>query len=239
MRIKQFLKKTVGEIIQKSKIKKILLVSILLSVLTGLISWIPISYNLSFSSFYVSKEYNGDMVNLNEIIDKVENFDYETYLTCTQELGEVINYSSREILEKFSLKIEETRQQKFYLSAVMRSSMYYIFTAQNYSYFNFTYNSYDYDFSAQCAVLSTESTSIEICYGGYLNIPNWFFNLSYFQEPIENITDAQFSDIIIVTIELQLNNVNSNYNAYGQIVVLSHNLDIIFVVVFSYIVAIP
>ena len=227
--------------VQKSKLKKILLVSILLTVLTGLLSWIPISYNLSYSSFYVNKDYYGDMDNLNEIIEKVENFDYKTHLNISKDpYGiRILNYTDPTIINELSLKIEEDRLRHFLQVPFIDSHLIYSFKVNRSSFFNITLEELDEfeGYFPDCEGLQMESESFDICPSYEIIPPNIFLNSSFYPDPIDKGVEYHIEDIITVEISFFYSSpefLNSNSRDFNQIVILNENLEIIFICVYDF-----
>jgi hypothetical protein len=222
-------------------LKKIILVSVLLSVLTGLLSWIPISYNLSYSSFYVSKEYNGDMVNLNEIVEKVENFDYKTHLNISKDpYGvRILNYTDPTIIDELSIKIEEDRQRHYLQVPFINSHLIYTFNVNRSSFFNITLEEWDEfeGYFPNCDGLQMKSESFNICPSYEISPPNFFLNSSFYPDPIDNGVEYCIEEVITVEISFYYSRpefLNSNSCEFNQIVILNENLEIIFICVYDF-----
>ena len=216
------------------------------TIIIGLIIsgyWI-ILYSTSFSRFYVQKDYSSDLNGFHEIIEKVEHFDYDTYLNCS--LDDHLpkpNYINAEILENFSQEIEENRikyTQYPYILGILwlfyENNIEYSFQAQNSSYFNYTfYNNTDNSPDSIGLIMKSNIFNDTLIWDINRNFCS-YINESFFLDPNQIGEEREISDIIIVQATFRMVYADNTCLYYfKQLLVLTPQLDVVFIGVYEFI----
>lgn len=222
-----------------AKSKKILLIFTIISIF--FVGWITAQNQISFSYFYVEKNYSGEAANLDEIIEIVEHFDYKTHLNISKDpYGiRILNYTDPAIIDELSLKIEEDRQRHFLQVPFINSHLIYSFNVNRSSFFNITLEERDENggYYPNCEGLQMKSESFNICPSYEIIPPNIFLNSSFYPVPIDNGVEYHIEDVITVEISFFYSSpefLNSNSCHFNQIVILDENLEILFVCVYDF-----
>lgn len=201
--------------------------------------WI-FQYSISFSSFYFQKEYNSDFGRINDIIEKVEHFDYDEYLNCSLDNYPLKpNYVNAEILENFSQEIEENRI-KYYIYPIMsgyQNSLEYAFNAQNASYFNYTLNNYteiNPDEPYLSVRLTIKSDTFDDVFLNNVSMESCLYiNESFFANPYQVEWERHISDVIFVTTTFRLAT-NGCWYVFVQNIILNQQLEVVFILINGY-----
>ncbi|MHA1730143.1 MAG: hypothetical protein ACTSWY_15650 [Promethearchaeota archaeon] len=223
---------------QSSKSKKITLVILIISFL--FIGWFILQYQNSYTYFYVEKNYLGNEENLDEIIEIVEYFDYETHLNISDDPYHVkiMNYSDPTMIEELCLKIEVDRQTQFLSVPFINSYLKYSLKVNRSSFFNFSFWEWDeYGDFQNCEGLQIKSEILNICIDDGIVYPNIFINTSFFADSIENNTEYNIEQVILVEVSFDYSKpefLNSNLRHFNQIVILNNNLEIIFICAYNF-----
>lgn len=222
-----------------TKNKKILLIILIISIF--FVGGIITQNQISLSYFYVEKNYMGEAENLEEIIEIVERFDYETHLNISKDpYGvRILNYSDPEIIDELSLKIEEDRKSHFLQVPFINSHLIYSFNMNRSSFFNITLEELD-EYGVpfwNCEGIQMKSESFNICLDYEIIPPNIFLNSSFYPDPIDKNVEYHIEEVITVVISFDYSSpefLNSNSNSFDQIVVLNESLEIIFICVYNF-----
>lgn len=216
------------------RFKKLFIVSgTLLLIISGY--WI-FQYSISFSSFYFQKEYNSDLSRINEIIEKVEHFDYNMNLNCSLDhYPSKPNYVNAEILENLSQEIEENRI-KYYIYPILsgfQNSLEYAFSAQNSSYFNYTLNNYTNEPYSSVRLTIKSDTFDNISYKNVSMHSCLYINESFFPNPYQDEWERHISDVIFVTTTFRLAT-NGCWYVFVQNIILNQQLEVVFILINGY-----
>lgn len=197
-------------------------------------------YSTSSSRYYFQTEYNSDLSRINEIIEKVEHFDYAIYLNCSLDnYPSKPNYVDAEILENFSKEIEENRIRDYIYPILSgyQNNLEYAFSAQNSSYFNYTLNNYteinpDEPYSSVRLTIKSDTfdniflknVSMESCL---------YINESFFPNPYQDGWERHISDVIFVTTTFRLAT-NGCWYVFVQNIILNQQLEVVFILINGY-----
>jgi hypothetical protein len=219
--------------------KKLLRNVIVILIPLLLIFSIVLSFNfISLSNIYYHIEYEINIPNSNEIIDKVETFEYRHFLKRHDYSGRTLNvsqfnecpsqYIDRECIEYIKNQINQARR-RFYLTPGYSHNLNYKFNATEQaklylSYSNTTLFNATYDSNKE-VFLVPWNDYYSTFYG------NWYINFTYIPYVFNQSKTILLESIILINMDLYYS--ISRYCGEGhriiQFIALSSDLQIIFI----------
>jgi hypothetical protein len=207
----------------------------------GVTSLIIINHFLILSRIYYRTSYNGNVNNLEEIIEKSELFDYQKNCKYRDSFGIVHNATNAEIfyhvdrnfINNLKTKIAKDHEE-FHLYPFYEHHFAYSFEATNESLLYFTYNNN--------SIIKLEDETQTVLFSAreshYENNPTfweggWYLNFTLIPFSFDLNSTIQISDSILVKMNFNYDHVYGNVGAeflqVDQFVCFSSNYQIIFV----------
>jgi len=230
--------------VQRNKIKKFKIILLLLILIVSISISSLIINAIVLNNIYFRINYEINITNSDDIIDKVETFDYYLYLKKHDRYGEThdiskfnqsvyqsfYNYIDREYVNFLINKINQDRKifhwwfghyhhLMYTFNATEQSRLYFAYS--NTTIFNVTYESKEEIFVVESA---RESDNY---------VGNWYINFTYVPSVVDESIIIPLNDTILVKMFIEYDflfgNVGGIFYQIPQYIALSSDLQIIFI----------
>ena len=229
---------------QRNKIKKFKIILLLLILIVSISISLPIINAIVLNNIYFRINYEINIINSDDIVDKVETFEYYLYLKKHDRYGEthdiskfnqsdyqsIYNYVDREYIDLLKDKIIQDRK-KFHWWPGHYHHLSYTFNATEHSRLYFAYSDttiYNATFESMEEIFVVESDWESDNYVG-----NWYINFTHVPSVGDEPIIIPLNDTILVRMFLEYNflygNVGGIFYQIPQYIALSSDLQIIFI----------